>query len=166
MQGLNKLYPEILSPASLPPSLLLLPSLFICSQPVFQSSFFIPPTRLHRPRANLFPFFYSSLSPFSSPCSTTHSLPASLQPHPQASENKLSLCLPTVQLLCKTAGATWRSLKVHVPRSATGAAVVLHRAARRLLLGLLHFSPSQPSGQDRIVHHSYKKMKPISITSV
>lgn len=33
----------------------------------------------------------------------------------EASKNKLSLCLPTALLLCKTAPDTWRSLKVHVP---------------------------------------------------
>lgn len=105
----NKLYPEILSPP--PPPRVSVSNQFFKTHFSFAFLCFL----CHHPLANLFLFFYSSLSFFSSLHPPLPILPT------EASKNKLSLCLPTALLLCKTAGATWRSLKVHVPKSATGA---------------------------------------------
>lgn len=69
---LSELYPEILSQACSSPSSRCPPpppTLFPTS---FSKLIFHPPTRFHRQHANLSPFFYSSLSSFSSP-----------SPHPQ-----------------------------------------------------------------------------------
>lgn len=67
------------------------------------------------PPCQFFPFLLFITVVFLFPTSPLPILPT------EASKNKLSLCLPTALLLCKTARATWRSLKVHVPKSATGA---------------------------------------------
>lgn len=58
-------------PGDIEPSLSPPPPPSLPSLPLFPTNFskliFHPPTRFHHPRANLFPFFYSSLSSFSSP---------------------------------------------------------------------------------------------------
>lgn len=106
----NELYPEILSPPPpAPRSCVSVSNQFFKTHFSFAFSVFTAPlpicsfSSIHHCR-----FFLPYVPPLPI-------LPA------EASKNKLSLCLPTALLLCKTAGATWRSLKVHVPKSATGA---------------------------------------------
>lgn len=110
----NNLYPEILRPPTpLPPFLTnFFNSFFILF------SLFSPSTC----RFVSFVLFITVIFLFSPSAATSPPLP--ILPT-EASKNKLSLCLPTGLLLCKTASATWRSLKVHVPNSCYYSCVVL-----------------------------------------
>lgn len=104
----NKLYPEILSP----------PPRSVSHHFFYLLSYHLLSLFSHSDRYFVSIVLFITVIFLLSPSSVPPSLPLLIS-STGARENKLSLSVPAALLLYERASATWRSLKVHVPNSAT-----------------------------------------------